>query len=96
MKRDGIVTGCFDPSIWQYEPVWYPETSQCAHTVFPIKDQEPVVKGESIPIPAWKRFVSNNSYKFSPEMVNEAATKAGIKPLMCLRNGPVALFVGTV
>lgn len=95
LKREKIVTGNFEPKSWFNEPVWYPETRQCAHTVFPICDQELEIAGKTIKIPAWTRFISNNSYKFSTETIENAADKAGISPLFCLQDGPIALFVGS-
>lgn len=95
MKRDGVVTGRFAPEMWRHEPVWFPEVGQCAHTIYPTCDQELEIAGTVIPVPAGKRFISNNSYKFSPETVRFAAQKAGIQPLFCFREGPMAMFVGT-
>ncbi len=94
LKRDGIVTGNFDPRIWRHEPVWFAEVGQCAHTVYPLFDQQVNIAGMTIKIPAWRRFITNNSYKFSPPTVRRTATKAGIEPLFCIQNGPIALFAG--
>lgn len=94
LKRDGLITGNFDPRIWRHEPVWFEKSGQCAHTIFPLFDQSFSISGINIKIPAWRRFISNNSYKFSPETVERAASKANIKPLMCFSDGPIAMFVG--
>lgn len=96
MKRDGIVTGHFNPRIWCHEPLWFSKVGQCAHAVYPLFDQQINIAGMTIKIPAWRRFISNNSYKFSSEMVEKAAKHAGIQPLFCLQNGPMAMFVGKV
>lgn len=77
LKRDGVVAGYFNPHAWQYEPVWIAETSQCCHTVYPVVDQLIRVQGFDIRIPAFSRFVTNNSYKYNPGFVTWAAQTAG-------------------
>jgi uncharacterized SAM-dependent methyltransferase len=93
LRRDGHATGRFDPHIWRYEPVWFGETGQCAHTIYPLFDQSIRISGRTIKIPAWKRIVSNNSYKFKPSLVCAAAKCAGLESVACLQYGPTALLV---
>jgi uncharacterized SAM-dependent methyltransferase len=94
LKRDGIATGNFDPHAWRHKPVWYAEVGQCAHTLYPTIDQQVHIAGHVIDIPAGTEFISNNSYKFKPSFVSEAALEAGLETLACLQDGPIALFVG--
>ncbi len=93
LKRDGYVTGRFDPRLWRHESVWFPKVGQCAHMVYPLFDQVLNIAGLTIRIPAWRRFISNNSYKFSPATVKGAAQCVGLKSIACLQNGPIALLV---
>ncbi len=95
LKRDGYVSGKFDPRAWSHEARWIPETQQCAHTVYPLIDQAVHIDGKIIEIPAWQRLVANNSYKFLPAKVISAAYKAGFKSAFCLQAGPIALLVST-
>jgi hypothetical protein len=44
-------------------------------------------------IPAWRRFISNNSYKFSQKTVAAAANYAGLNNLGFFQKGAIALFV---
>lgn len=92
LKRDGIATGNFDPRVWVHEPVWFSDVMQCAHTVFPMFDQSITIGGHTIEIPAWRRFVSNNSYKFSPDVMIAAAEDAGLKAQV-LQQGPMAMLI---
>jgi uncharacterized SAM-dependent methyltransferase len=93
LKRDGYVTGRFDPKLWHHEPVWFAKVGQCAHTIYPLSDQVLNIAGLTIRIPAWRRFISNNSYKFSPTTVESAAKCAGLNTVACLQNGPIALLI---
>lgn len=93
LKRDGYVTGRFDPRVWAHESVWFPEVGQCAHTIYPLFDQRINISGRTIDIPAWRRFVSNNSYKFTKEQACHAVAQAGLHMVTCLQNGPIALLV---
>lgn len=45
MKRDGYVTGKFDPSLWRHEPKWFPRVGQCAHMIYPLFDQTLKIAG---------------------------------------------------
>lgn len=92
LKRDGIATGNFDPRVWVHEPVWFPDVMQCAHTIFPMFDQMIKIGGHTIEIPAWRRFVSNNSYKFRPDVMIAAAKDAGLKAHV-IQHGPMAMLV---
>lgn len=77
LVRDNLVSGKFDPNKWQHESVWVPETMQCAHTIYPIEDQNFELCGTRILIPRKKKFITNNSYKFKPETIISASKKAG-------------------
>lgn len=93
LKRDGYATGNFDPRVWAHEPIWFPENGQCAHTLYPLFDQRINIAGRTIDIPAWRRFISNNSYKFTQEHVCRAVNHAGLRMVACLQNGPIALMI---
>lgn len=92
LKRDGTVTGSFDPRLWVHEPVWFADVMQCAHTIFPMFDQTIKMGGHMIAIPAWRRFVSNNSYKFHPDVMIDAAEDAGLKAHV-IQQGPMAMLI---
>lgn len=92
LKRDGIATGEFDPNIWSYEPIWFPDVMQCAHTIFPMFDQTIKIGGHTIEIPAWRRFVSNNSYKFRPDVMIASAEDAGLKAKV-IQHGSMAMLI---
>ena len=92
LKRDGIATGNFDPRVWVHEPIWFPDVMQCAHTIFPMFDQRITIDGHTIEIPAWRRFVSNNSYKFRPDVMIAAAKDAGLKAHV-IQHGPMAMLI---
>ncbi len=92
LKRDGDAFGEFDPNVWSYEPVWFPDVMQCAHTIFPMLDQRVTIGGHTIHIPAWRRFVSNNSYKFRPDVMIDAAKDVGLKARV-IQQGPMAMLV---
>lgn len=93
LKRDGYATGRFDPKVWRHESAWFPEVGQCAHMIYPLFDQTINIAGRTIQIPAWRRFISNNSYKFSPEIMIRASRSAGLDSLGFLKKGPIALFL---
>lgn len=93
LKRDGYATGRFDPKVWRHESVWFPMVGQCAHMIYPLFDQTLNIAGRTIHIPAWRRFISNNSYKFSRETIERASQCAGLYNLGFLQKGPIALFI---
>lgn len=93
LKRDGYVTGDFDPRVWRHQSAWFPVMGQCAHTIYPIFDQTLNIGDLTIHIPAWQRFISNNSYKFSQSTITGAAKYAGMNSLGFLQKGPIALFI---
>jgi uncharacterized SAM-dependent methyltransferase len=92
LVRDSLVTGNFDPYKWKHESIWISETMQCAHTIFPLEDQEFELCGIKLFIPRFKRFVTNNSYKFKPQIMKDAATEAGFNPII-VQHGPMALLI---
>lgn len=93
LKRDGYATGSFDPRVWAHESIWFPENGQCAHTIYPLFDQRINIAGRTIDIPAWRRFISNNSYKFTQEQACRAVNHAGLRTVACLQSGPIALLI---
>ncbi len=93
LARDGHVTGQFDPRIWRHEPVWFTSAGQCAHVIYPLLEQTINVAGLEIRIPARHRLISNNSYKFSPSIMETAAQSAGFSSAFCLQNGPIAMLI---
>lgn len=92
LKRDGLATGNFDPRVWVHEPVWFPDVMQCVHTIYPMFDQTISIGGHIIKIPAWRRFVSNNSYKFKPATMIKAAEAAGLWAQV-IQHGPMAMLI---
>lgn len=93
LKRDGVVSGGFDPNAWRYEPVWIPQTSQCCHTVYPVMDQILRVQGFEIRVPAYSRYVTNNSYKYTPKCVTWAARTAGFNDCQVVLHGNMAMLI---
>ncbi len=92
IDRDGIVTGNFDPSLWRHEPVWIEENLQCAHYVYPVSDQDFFINEQEFRIPAGKRFISNNSYKYRPEQMLTTAEQAGFATAEIFQSGPMAIL----
>lgn len=92
LTRDGLVTGDFDPNQWRHESLWIPETMQCAHTIYPVVDQNFVMNGLKIFIPRGKRLVTNNSYKFKPGMIFRAAKEVGFIPQI-VEHAPIGMLV---
>ena len=91
-KRDLYISGTFDPRVWRHKPVWYSRSQQLAHTLYPLFDQELHFGDEIVRVPAWSEFISNNSYKFSTEVMIAAARNAGFVP-ETIQNGPMALLI---
>ncbi len=90
--RDNLVTGNFDPYKWNHESIWISEIMQCAHTIYPLEDQEFELCGTKLFIPRFKRFITNNSYKFKPQIMKDAAIEAGYSPIV-VQHGPMALLI---
>lgn len=93
LKRDGYATGRFDPRVWRHQSAWFPAVGQCAHLIYPMFDQTVNIAGLTIQIPAWRRFISNNSYKLSQNTLMAAAKYAGLNSLGFLQTGSIALFI---
>ena len=92
LVRDNLVAGNFDPYKWKHQSIWVPETMQSAHTIYPLEDQEFELCGTKLFVPRFKRFVTNNSYKFKPQIMKDAAVEAGFIPLI-IQHGPMALLI---
>lgn len=92
-RRDGILSSDFNPYMWNNEPVWIKETGQCCHTIYPIIDQTFKVAGIDIFVPEGKRLISNNSYKYTPELMIAAASMAGFSSTDIYQHGPMGLLV---
>lgn len=92
LVRDRLVTGNFDPYKWKHESIWIPETMQCAHTIYPIEEQEFDLCETRIFIPKFKRFITNNSYKFKPETMISASREAGFNSQI-YKHGSMALLM---
>jgi uncharacterized SAM-dependent methyltransferase len=92
LVRDCLVTGHFDPDEWKHESIWVPETMQCAHTIHPTENQDFELCGTKIFIPKNKKFITNNSYKFSSNTIISAAKSAGFSA-ETIQNGPMALLI---
>jgi uncharacterized SAM-dependent methyltransferase len=93
LKRDGHAAGCFDPNLWRHESAWFPKVGQCAHMIYPLFDQTLLVAGHRIEIPAWRRFISNNSYKFSKNTLFSAARTAKLYPAAFFQFGSIGMVV---
>lgn len=92
LVRDNLVTGNIDPYKWKHESIWIPETMQCAHTIHPTENQDFELCGTKIFIPKNKKFITNNSYKFSSNTIISAAKSAGFSA-ETIQNGPMALLI---
>lgn len=92
-KREKIITGDFNPYMWHYVPTWVANTGQCAHTVYPVINQSFEVDGIRVYAPEGKHFISNNSYKYKPDMMTAAATMAGFTDISIIQHGSMALLV---
>jgi hypothetical protein len=86
------VNGHFNPDEWKHESMWIPETMQCTHTIYPTENQDFEICGTRIFIPKNKKFITNNSYKFSEEAILSAAKKAGLVTRV-YKNSPMALLI---
>jgi|JI10StandDraft_1071094.scaffolds.fasta_scaffold13808_6 uncharacterized SAM-dependent methyltransferase len=93
LKRDGILLGDYNPAQWQYEPVWFSDSSQICHTIYPLISQRARVAGFDIDIPAYRQYVTNNSYKYNPEFVSWAAVTAGFHDTQILTKGTASLII---
>lgn len=92
LVRDNLVSGAFNPHQWRHESVWVADMMQCAHTIYPTVEQNFVLNGVEINVPANQRFVTNNSYKFKPEVMMAAAHEAGFDPRV-IQHGPMAMLI---
>jgi uncharacterized SAM-dependent methyltransferase len=92
LVRDCLVNGHFNPDEWKHESMWIPETMQCTHTIYPTENQDFEICGTRIFIPKNKKFITNNSYKFSEEAILSAAKKAGLVTRV-YKNSPMALLI---
>lgn len=92
LVRDNLVSGDFDPNQWRHESIWIPGKMQCAHTLFPVVDQNFTLNAHKVHIPRFKRFVTNNSYKFKAETMKQVAAEAGFVPQI-IQNGPMAMLI---
>jgi len=92
-RRDGILSSGFNPYMWEYAPVWVPESGQCCHTVYPVINQEFQVSGIDVFVPEGKRFISNNSYKYTSDLIVSAASMAGFSEIKIFKHGSMGLLV---
>ena len=96
LRRDGVAGGDFTPSLWRYEAVWIPATQQCCHTVYPLFDQTIWVDRHRFSVPAQRRLVVSNSYKYTPQTMIRAALAAGFQTPDILSHGSVGMLLATV
>jgi hypothetical protein len=87
------ISGHFEPSVWRYEPHWYDDAGQCAHTVYPTIAQSFSIGKNEVHIPAGKRHHLSNSYRFKPENIKSWALQAGFGQANIVEYGKAALLV---
>lgn len=63
IKRDLGITG-FDPSLFDYAPIWHSEKNLLAHTLISTDDQIFAFEGQNIYLKKGQKFVVSNSYKY--------------------------------
>ncbi len=95
LARYENVKGNFDPYLWSHKSEWIESTFQCAHYIYPEKDQHFWIEDHEFEISAGTMFLTNNSYKYRPPTILSAAEKAGYRDARIFRQGPVALLVAT-
>lgn len=94
-KKFGLTSGHFTPETWTHRSVWYDKVGQCAHYLIPGEDQDFTIAGQQVHIPAGKAVITNNSYKFSPTLIEEAARAAGFSRVYISNDRPIALLMAT-
>lgn len=92
-KKFGLIAGKFTPETWTHRSVWHPKTRQCAHYLFASEDQDFMIDGARVKIKAGEAFLTNNSYKFTPEEAVEAARIAGFSRPMITDDKPIGLLI---
>lgn len=92
LTRDGYVSGDFDPHLWRHESIWIPESRQCAHTIYPTRDQNFLLGNHEFKIAKGERFVTNNSYKIKPDTMIAAAESIGLSTEV-VQHGSMAILV---
>jgi L-histidine Nalpha-methyltransferase len=80
MKRD-LPTDGFNPDDFEHIAVWYPQWSLMAHEVRAKRDVSFKLGPYEFDIPAGKSFRTGNSFKYSDDIVERAANRAGFKRL---------------
>jgi len=94
-KKFGLVQGKFTPETWTHRSVWHDISQQCAHYLIAGEDQDFMIAGRRIKMPAGKAVITNNSYKFSPAIAEEAARQAGFSRVYVSDDRPIALLMAT-
>lgn len=96
LAQTSMVQGNFNPDVWRHEPIWIEEVGQCAHALFPLFKQEFTIAGERFVVPAFKRFISNNSYKFTVQTMEKLFLEAGFKDVCIYQANEMALAYASV
>jgi uncharacterized SAM-dependent methyltransferase len=94
-KRRNLVYGNFTPERWTHKPVWHAEVGQYAHYLISGRDQDFILYGQRVKIPAGRAFNAINIYKFTPDTVLLAAKAAGFSRAFLTDDRPIALLVAT-
>jgi uncharacterized SAM-dependent methyltransferase len=87
------IEGEFDPSVWRYEPRWYDDAGQCAHTAYPTVAQSFSIGRKTFHIPAGKRHHLSNSYRYTKSQICRYAAEAGFSHLHVFHHGSAGLLV---
>lgn len=94
-KKFGLTAGHFTPETWTHRSVWHDVSQQCAHYLIAGEDQDFMIAGRRIKMPAGKAVITNNSYKFSPAIAEEAARQAGFSRVFISDDRPIAMLMAT-
>jgi uncharacterized SAM-dependent methyltransferase len=90
-KKFGLITGQFDPEVWRHKSEFYQEVGQCAHILYPTKDQNFSIRGQNIHIKAFEPRIENNSYKFKEDAIRNILKQAGFSKTHIFSERPMAL-----
>jgi len=94
-KKMGLTEGEFTPETWTHRSVWHEQSRQVAHYLIPGSDQNFTIAGRTFMLSAGQAVISNNSYKFTPDQVIEAAKAAGFSRAFMSVDRPIALLIAT-
>jgi len=87
------VTGMFDPAAWEYKPVWHDKVKQCAHMIYPVREQSFRIGGRVFNIQPGEEFHLSNSYRYTPAQIRFCADEAGFVQADVFTHGTAGLLV---